>query len=63
MNQRSTLPDPAKCKMRRVYDDLYECLVADHGDCPYANSFGTGSFCRMPTGLEFSVREKKEDHG
>ncbi len=63
MTQRSTLPDPAICKMRRVYDDLYECLVANHGDCPYANSFGTGSFCRMPVGLESIVMEEKEDQG
>ncbi len=61
MTLRSALPDAAICKMRRVYDDLYECLVANHVDCPYASSFGTGSFCKMPNSHKSSVIEKQED--
>lgn len=41
-------PDPAVCKPRHIYEELYECLAEDACCCPYAMAFGHGFYCRHP---------------
>lgn len=38
--------DTSTCRVRKISDDLMECLVEK--DCPHALPFGNGKFCRHP---------------
>jgi hypothetical protein len=51
MESMRKFPDPATCRIRHVYGDLFECEADDAGHCPYAFAFGFGFYCKHPDRL------------
>ena len=53
-----TLPDPAKCRIKRFPIGYCDCLADDPASCKYALHYGDGYFCHNPV-----LKRKAHWHG
>ena len=55
MQSKQKLPVPSSCKIRHLWDTLYECLMITSYSCDTAIIVGTRCFCRHPNRENFSM--------
>ncbi len=55
-------PVPSSCKVRHLWDTLYECLVITSFRCDKAIVAGTRCFCRHPNRDNFCMTMHKAEN-
>ena len=52
------LPDPAVCRAKHSFENLYDCLVYLPYGCPHVLSFGFSFYCQHPDRAAIAARTK-----
>ncbi len=55
MHSKQKHPVPSSCKIRHLWDTLYECLMISSYRCDKAIIVGTRCFCRHPNRDSFRM--------
>ena len=61
MQSKRELPVPSSCKVRHLWDTLFECLMNPSSRCDKAIVVGSTCYCRHPNRSNFSMSMHKAE--